>query len=384
MTPLHDITIAFDAKRAVNNATGLGNYSRLVIRSVADTLPASRINLYAPAPDNAGRLADILARPNVALHTPRGHRPPSWWRSVSGMSAQATADGADIIHGLAGELPLDIARHSPASVVTIHDLIFRRVPADYSPVDRFIYDYKARKAVEAATRVIAISRRTRDDIVELYGADPSRIDVIYQGCDPAFSRPVSPGEIDRMRRELGIDGPYIAAVGTVEPRKNQMLAVKALAALPSDVSLVIVGRSRRGYLDSILDTARRSGVESRIITPGSVSFNLLPALYAGALFTSYTSRYEGFGLPVIEAINSGSPVIAATGSCLEEAGGPGALYVDPDDTDAFVDAARRLIDDSSLAPRMVAEGRAHTARFADDTMAAAILDTYSRAIAARG
>lgn len=183
----------------------------------------------------------------------------------------------------------------------------------------------------------------------------------------------------RVVSKYGITSPYIVGVGTIERRKNQMLALHALPALPADISLVLVGRDN-GYLKDIMSEASRLGLLGRLKIIDHVEFTDLPALYAGAVMASYPSRYEGFGIPVIEAISSGTPVIVATGSCLEEASGPSMPAVDPDDTDAFIDAARRILNDSSYRDSIVAAGQQYIKKFNPADMARGIMDTYRKCL----
>lgn len=375
------LTIGFDAKRAVQNLTGIGNYSRLVLDVLTSRCPENRYLLFAPHAVRNPRLDPLLERRGVEVRTPDtsfGRMATHLWRT-RGLTGQLRRSGIDLYHGLSNELPAGIGRSGIPSVVTIHDLIFRRVPESYHAADRRICDWKFRRAAEAATRIIAISRRTAADIEELYGIDPSKIDIVYQGCAPAFHKSVGKSDIDRVRAAYGLPERYIAAVGTVEMRKNQQLAVRALERLPKSVKLVIVGR-RSGYASELDRVIASAGAGDRVIFLTGVDFADLPALYAGAAVASYTSRYEGFGIPVIEAIASGTPVIAATGSCLEEAGGPGAVYVDPDDPAAYAEAAMRIMDDCALRDRMVAEGREHIRAFSADNFAEGLVSSYARTL----
>jgi len=355
--------IAYDAKRAVMNMTGLGNYSRLVIDVMSRDVN-NQCLLLTPRIRPNDRLEPLLKRVNVDINSPEGAWKafPSLWRTVGGITSAARREKVDIYHGLSAELPLDIARSGIPSIVTVHDLIFRRYPRNFNAVDRLIYDAKARAACRTATRIIAISRRTRDDIVDLYDIDPSKIDVVYQGCDPIFSHPVSAQQVNQVRTKYNLPERYIICVGTVEDRKNQMQAVEALGGIPGDVHLVIVGKNHGNYHKNVDNYIALHNLTHRVHRLENVPFADLPPLYAGAAMASYTSYYEGFGLPVIEAISAGTPVIAAKGSCLEEAGGPGALYVNPDKVDDYIEKALQLLD-TDTAASMVEAGRRHVARF---------------------
>lgn len=378
---MNRLRIGFDAKRAVRNNTGLGNYSRLIIDSLARRFPENRYLLYAPDNRPNPRLAPILERPGVSLRLPAGafgKALPSLWR-VRGVTADIRRDQIDLFHGLSNELPLNIAKSGIPSVVTIHDVIFRHFPQYYKPIDRKIYDFKFSKAARAATRVIAISECTRRDIVNLYGIPADKIDVIYQGCDPSFSRDITKEEIDALRKKYSIDGPYIVTIGTVESRKNQLLAVKALRGLPDDISLVIVGRPTR-YADELRRYVADHSLADRVIWVQGAPFSELPAFYRGAIFSTYTSRYEGFGLPVIESLSAGTPVIVASGSCLEEAGGPRTPAIRPDDVDALVHFGSKLIFDERYRDFVAEGGRAYVNRFSEENFTDQVMDVYRKVL----
>lgn len=375
------LTIGFDAKRAVLNLTGIGNYSRLVLDVLTSRYPDNRYLLFTPHFKPNPRLTPLLERPGVGIRTPdtiMGRISPHMWRT-RGLTSQLRRSGLDLYHGLSNELPAGISSSGIPSVVTIHDLIFRRMPQSYHAADRRICDWKFRRAAEAATRIIAISQRTAADIEELYDIDPAKIDIVYQGCAPIFHQPVTREQINAAHARYRLPDSYIVAVGTVEMRKNQLLAVKALPMLPKALKLVIIGR-RSGYAPELDRAIAAAGVGNRVRFLTGVDFTDLPAIYAGATVASYTSRYEGFGIPMIEAIAAGTPVIAATGSCLEEAGGPGAIYVDPDDPEQYAQAVMSIADDTDLRSRMISEGREHIRAFSADNFAAGLASTYKKAL----
>lgn len=376
------LTIGYDAKRAVRNDTGLGNYSRLVMASMASMYPKNKYVAMAPELRDNPRLEPLRALGNVEFFTPDGpvtSRLRSWWRTVE-MVHDWPRLGLDLYHGLSNEIPLTSNLAPVPTVVTIHDLIWRRVPQDYPAIDRRLYDLKYGRSARIATRIIAISECTKRDLVSDWHIDPAKIDVIYQGCDPSFSRPVSFEEKEAVRKRFNLPQRYIITVGTVQSRKNQLLAVKALPALPDDVKLVIVGRGEKRYKAEVLAEIERLRVGDRVIWLEGVDFQQLPALYAAAELSSYTSRYEGFGLPIIESLSAGTPVVACTGSCLEEAGGKGGVYVAPDDVAGYADAARGILEKRYFHDRLAGDGRKHVAKFNPSNFASEMMKTYNKAI----
>lgn len=259
--------IGFDGKRAVSNMTGLGNYSRLVIEKIATEFPDDSLYIYTPKLKRNPRLALIESLKNTEFRLPAGSGfSGSLWRTF-GISNNLLADKIDVYHGLSNELPLNIRSSNVPSVVTIHDVIYRRLPDCYSAIDRKIYDFKYGHSCHNATRIIAISECTKKDIVELYGIDPDRIDVVYQGCDDSFKQDISADILEKTRERLQLPARYILQVGTIESRKNLELTARALSTLPADVSLLAVGRDRKGYKRKVKDIAAELGVADRICLP---------------------------------------------------------------------------------------------------------------------
>lgn len=375
------LRIAFDAKRITHNATGLGNYGRTMVAMLARFAPQNRYDLYTPDPgrDELRRRLDGI--PQLTFRYPRKplHGPfKALWRSFD-LSRELAPDTA-LFHGLSGELPSGLRKRGVRSVVTIHDLIFLRFPAYYKPVDRWIYTLKFRSACRRADRIIAISEATKRDVMHFFGIPEQKIDVIYQGCDERFKHPVDAALLDDVRRRHALPDHYILSVGSIEERKNLLLLLQAVAQLPAPRHVVAVGK-RTPYTQQVEEFAAAHGLTPYLHVLEGVSFDDLPALYQGADLFVYPSRYEGFGIPMIEAANCGVPSIGATGSCLEEAGGPGALYVDPDDPQELARRIEEVLGDEALRRRMVADGRAWVARFEPEVIASELLSTYRKVLA---
>lgn len=374
--PLH-LTIGYDAKRAVSNGTGLGNYCRTLLNDLGTIDTTDSFRLYVP---DLGRddLRSQLDMPrNMSFVTPANKlvKPlRSLWR-IKGIVNDLKRDGVDIYHGLTGELPLGLSKAGIKSVVTIHDLIFMRHPEYYSPIDVAIYKWKFRNAIRQANRIIAISECTRRDIMELGEIDDSRIDVVYQSCDTRFRLQVSPEQKQDVRARYSLPKRYVLFVGTIEERKNALLAAQALPYLSDDIHLVLVGR-QTAYAKTITSFARQNGLANRIHMLSGVPTSDLYAIYQQAECFVYPSRYEGFGIPVIEAIQSRLPVIACTGSCLEEAGGPDNVYVDPDEPQEMAMAIKSITDNPDAARQIVTRSLDYIRRFENGNVAQEMLNVY--------
>lgn len=371
--------IGFDGKRAAQNRTGLGNYSRFVVRILSQQAPQHSYHLYVPHADRTPFLGEIPTLSELSLHHPQGRwtMVPPLWRSW-GMSADLKAGGIDLFHGLSNELPLNIKKAGCRSVVTIHDLIFLRCPQYYKPIDRAIYNYKFRRACEDADRIIAVSELTKRDITHYYNIREDKIDVVYQGCDPAFAQPVGQEQLADVRRRYQLPEEFVLYVGSIEERKNVHQLLEALqreAYKGSAFHVVMVGKST-AYCEQQKAYVKEKGLEEYCHFHHGVPFADLPSFYRLASAFVYPSRIEGFGIPMLEAITAGVPAIGCKGSCLEEAGGQGCIYVSPDDADELGIAVSTVLSDSDLRRNMIEEGKEYAQRFSDEKLASDLMRVY--------
>ena len=367
--------VGYDAKRIVRNGTGLGSYGRTLVNNLAETGADSlELRLYAPDAGRDDLRQQVKERPNVCFCYPHSSvLPKSYWRSW-GIVKDLVRDGVQVYHGLSGELPTGLRQAGIRSVVTIHDLIFMRHPEYYSWIDAKLYEWKFRRTVREADHIIAISECTKRDIMELGHVPEEKISVVYQSW--SLGQPTTAVANSTLSTLHSLTSPYILSVGTIEERKNALLAVQALHYLPENLSLVLVGRAT-DYARRVRQYADSHGLGSRVKMLHNVTNEQLPQLYAQAEAFVYPSRYEGFGIPIIEAIAMGLPVVAATGSCLEEAGGPHSLYVGPDDAEALAAAVRQVLRGAPGREERIAASRDYIRRFEGQDVARQVIDIYS-------
>lgn len=383
------MNIGFDAKRAAQNRTGLGNYSRFVIRILSEKFAGNQYHLYTPKPHRMPYLQEIPTLKHLFLHfPPQGiwSRLRSLWR-VWGITKDIQKDGIQIFHGLSNELPLNIGtpeqRKMKAGgkgckyIVTIHDLIFIHTPQYYHWIDRQIYNFKFRRACRCADRVIAVSEYTKQEIMHYYHTPESKIDVVYQGCDPVFSQEIEEGKLQEVKARYQLPDKFVLYVGSIEERKNLMLVAKAMAELNRRAAIHVVAVGRRtAYVDQIQDFLKAQGIDHLFHFYHQVPYADLPAFYKWASTFAYPSRIEGFGIPLLEAISSGVPAIGCTGSCLEEAGGPNSIYVNPDDAKGMADAILRTCTDETLRQHMISEGKKYALNFSDEKLSNDLMKVY--------
>ncbi|MCU0340788.1 MAG: glycosyltransferase family 4 protein [Spirosomaceae bacterium] len=371
--------IGFDAKRAFNNRTGLGNYSRFVLNALRNFAPKHEYYAYTPKVKN-----DLFDFPNPQTPPFTNGLLGAWWRSY-GIAKDLKRDKIQLFHGLSNELPHSLAKTGIQSVVTIHDLIFLRYPELYPAIDRFFYQQKFKRACREADIVVAVSQQTKRDIIDFYDTDPSKIKVVYQDCHEVFSSPRGVPSLPLSMTERGegtvrraVRWDYILSVGTIEPRKNQLSLVRAFAqAALEEARLVLIG-SKTQYQLEIEAFIAQNHLQDKVLILNHVPFADLPAWYRGARVFGYVSVFEGFGIPIVEALHSGVPVLAATGSCLEEAGGGGAVYCAPQDIDDMTKKLKQLWNSEALRQKLIREGQSHVAQFAAPKIATDLMDIYSR------
>lgn len=372
------MNIGFDAKRAFKNFTGLGNYSRFVVKSLSDHYPKNEYFLYSPMGNIQNEeVTESCTNTNQKIITPEG----LWnfpimsglWRSVfSGQNH--THNKLDIFHGLSSEIPVKKDKNT-RYVVTIHDLIYLRFPHLYNPLDVKIYKYKAKYACEKADKIIAVSNQTAKDITRFLKVPEKKIEIIHQGCNQHFKNEVKIKDLELVAQKYNLPPSYMLTVGTIEKRKNIGLILEFLKNNPDfEHPLVVVGKPGP-YLKELKAYIDASGLEDKVLFLHQVSFEDLPAIYSGAYVFIYPSIFEGFGIPIIEAQESGIPVITTVGKCFEEVGGRSVLYTDPKDID-HLKSNLSALNSKGFRDTLIKKGKENTQRFQPNAISKKLINVY--------
>lgn len=372
------LKIGFDAKRLFNNFTGLGNYSRTLVGNLNRFFPENEYFLYSPKLIKNKRTEPFLRGADYRIRTPNSKFFGSVWRT-SGMKKEWDRNGTQIYHGLSHEIPIGSQKSKVKTVVTIHDLIFKKHPELFPFIDRKIYDWKFRYACEKSDRVIAISESTKRDIIRFYKIPESKIEVIYQTCHSIFQEDL-PDET-KLSGNFKLPPNYLLYVGSVIPRKNLLGCVKALAMLTNDLKLplIVVGEGKN-YKRKVQNYIAEKGLENQVIFLSNVSLFDLKILYQNAQILLYPSFYEGFGLPIIEALFCGTPVITSDKSSLPEAGGGGAFYVNPADPGEIAAGIEKLLTDSRFYNDLKMKGLMHVQKFKANELTQQIMNLYNKLV----
>lgn len=340
--------------------------SRYVERLLA-ALPA------ALAPDDAL----VVLRSDDAIAARPGRR-AAWEQAVLPIVARRRR--LDVLHAPVNVVPLLVP--CPL-VVTIHDLAYLRRPEVVPARRRRYFETLTRWSVRRARRVLAVSESTKRDIIELLGVSPERVAVTPLAADERF-RPLPSADLDRFRRTAGIARPYVLYVGTVEPRKNLPALLRAFDRIAPDVphDLVILGPD--GWMTAAFyETLGAIRAGDRVRRQEFVAAEELPAWYGAADLFAFPSLYEGFGLPVVEAMACGTPVVTANVSSLPEVAGEAAVTVPPEDEAALAEAMARVLTDPALAASLRIRGIARAGTFSWSRTAELTVETYRAALRAR-
>lgn len=375
--------IGFDAKRLFCNFTGLGNYSRTLVANLAKFHPKHSYHLYSPSLKKQAKTAAFLQEPYQNFSPKTAFK--SFWRSFS-IPKQLQKDGIELYHGLSHELPFGIQQSGIKSMVTIHDLIFKVYPETYSFFDRKIYDWKFQYSCQKANRIIAISEHTKRDIVHYYKIDPKKIKVIYQACQNLYYHLNDADSVATLLQKYQLPERYILSVGTLQERKNIKLLIKAYQHLPKtqQLPIVIVGNGGN-YKKEVQVLIKKMHLENLIYWITDLeSDETLQALYQKATLLVYPSFYEGFGLPVVEALLSKTPVITANTSALKEAGGPHSLYVSPTDEKELAETIKQVLEQPRLAQTMSEKGYKYAhEKFHPQQLSQQLIDCYQEVISCK-
>jgi glycosyltransferase involved in cell wall biosynthesis len=376
--------IGFDGKRAFHNTTGLGNYSRTLIRGLATWYPEHEYYLFNPKPS---RKFSKPVFPQVHEILPAGFINKTFssaWRSAW-VKKDLRQLGIQLYHGLSHEIPHGIQHTAIPSVVTIHDLIFERYPEQFGKINVQIYRHKFQYACRNANRIIAISQQTKLDIIQLYGIREDKIDVCYQSCDPAFAEVISEEDKERARNRYNLPPQFFLYVGSIIERKNLLGICEALHINRNEtLPLVVIGDGGT-YKQKVKSYIIDKGLADRVIFlsekhPIGKDPRELATIYQMAKALVYPSFYEGFGIPVLEAMWSGVPVITSSGSCLQETGGNAPVYVEPSSPDSIATAMKRIQDNEDRRKEMIIRGHEQAQNFTLQKCTDELMKVYKKLV----
>lgn len=376
--------IGFEAKRATHNFRGLGNYSRGLIEGLIQYCPDEELYLYVPPVKNKkGQewLESLRGKAHVRLPDSfLGKTFSPVWRSLL-MADDIKREKLDIFHGLSHEIPMRLDSLPVKKVVTMHDLIYLRYPEFFPLIDRMVYSRKFTYACKHSDMVIAICEQTKEDLIRFLKVDEKKIKVHYQSCAPIFYESLSAEKIEEVKSKYGLQRPYILNVGAFEERKNQLTLVEAfaMAANKIEADLVLVGQGK-AYKAKVEERVAALKLSDRVKILNSVHHEELPGLYQGASVFCFPSLFEGFGIPIVEALFSKTPVITSHGSVFPESAGPDAVFVEPLSPKSIADALVQVLNDESLRSRMISGGLKYVQRFHRRDSTLSLLDLYGQVI----
>jgi glycosyltransferase involved in cell wall biosynthesis len=369
--------VGFEAKRVFENCSGLGNYGRNTVSLLAKYFPANRYRLFAL------KKTDLFSLPNsVDTVTPKANLSKlmgAWWR-IREVSNLLKTNNIDVFHGLSHLLPFGIERTGVPSVLTVHDLIYLRYPQFYKKIDRELYLAFTRSSCHRATKILAISHQTKADLIHFFGLDPEKIEVIHQSCNNLFYQKISEEQKYLVRQKFNLPKKFILCVGTIEQRKNQLSILEGVVDQKLDIPVVLLGKPTE-YKRILDEFIKESDIRKQLLFLPNTNITELQAIYQLAEIMVYPSLYEGFGLPVLEAQASGCPVITSNKSSLPEAGGDGAIYIDPENSHEIGLAIRNILTNNELRQELIRKGNANAQLFKDQIVAGKLMRLYQSVVA---
>ena len=369
--------IGFDAKRAFLNNTGLGNYSRDTIRILAHFYADNKYFLYTPKEKENSRLSFLNDSVNTFVRTPQSlinKALKSYWRSKS-IVRDLFTNKIDIYHGLSHELPLGIEKTNIKTVVTIHDLIFIRYPHLFRLIDRKIYNKKFKSACLRANKIIAVSQQTKQDIIDFFFIPEKKIEVVYQGCNSIFQNEITANKKQEIQIKYNLTKDYLLYVGSIEERKNLLTLLKTLKGLPNQ-KLIVIGNGK-AYKIKCLRFISEHNLSDRVAFLSGLEIEEMAAIYQSAQMLIYPSIFEGFGIPILEALFSKTPVITSKGGCFSEAGGPNTKYINPLSVEQIKTAILEIQNSEALQNTMTEKGFEYAQNFRDDKIASNLMEVYT-------
>lgn len=376
--------IGFDGKRATHNFRGLGNYSRSLIEGLIEYAPSEELYLYTPLFHEKRAIEWVNKYQNqIHLRVPENVLSksfPALWRSYF-LEQRTTEDNLDIFHGLSHELPFFLKKTKSKWVVTIHDLLFLRYPEFFPFIDRQVYFQKFKRACHSADKVITICEQTKKDLIEMLHVNEKKIVVHYQSCAPQFYHLAPAEQVSLVQSNYLLPSKFILNVGAFEPNKNQLNLLEAFAQISHEFPhhLVFIGNGKK-YQEKVKARTHELGLSERVHFFTNVNFNELPAFYQLADLFCFPSLFEGFGIPIMEALFSKTPVVTSLGSCFPESAGPHSYFVDPLSVSEISKGIRAVLCSPELQDKMKYEGYKYVQQFHREASTRNLIEIYKNTL----
>lgn len=370
--------IGLEITAAVQQGGGIGRYVREMLSALSDIDQSNQYRLFYASKNKSSHATLDLPDNFRVRHLPVNDiwLARIWQRIRLPLPVELITGFLDIYHSPDFTLP-PILSDIP-TLLTVHDLSFLRDPESAAPGLRGYLEVAVKRSVQLATHVLADSQSTKNDLIELYATSEDKITVLYAGVSSTFRRITDLDQLMKVRKRYRLgDQPFVLSVGTLQPRKNHARLIKAfeLTLMDSDYNLVLAGGQGWSY-EEVYDLVRSRGLQHRVLFPGFVADEDLSALYSSADVMAFPSLYEGFGLPVLESMACGVPVLASNLSCLPEVAGDAALFVDPRDVEAMSAAMLKLVSNVDLRETLRKKGFERVEQFSWQSSAANLLRVY--------
>ena len=358
--------VAFDAKRAFCNNTGLGNYARSIILNLLKWSPEIKLQLYTPAIKDRQFHDQVKSYPNVNVLVPSAkysllsNFSKSLWRTYR-LSSLFNRSPATVFHGTSNELPIGI--HT-GNIVTIHDLFYLHFAKDFTRIDREIYSRKVTYACKHASTIIAISNQTKRDLITAFPEYEDKVILLHQCCHERYYEEVQMEKLEQVKVKHNLPEKFFLYVGSFNKRKNASFLLSVMKELKQhlEVPLIMIGR-KNNFQRQLEKEVKRKGLEQRVRFLNNVEDDDLAAIYSLGSLLLYPSYLEGFGLPLVEAQACGLPVLVSDRHCFQDAAGNHSLYATYNDTDQWVKSIQDFMNSKDLSEKMSIEGRKYVTSF---------------------
>lgn len=377
--------IGIDYTSAATQSAGIGRYTRELLRALLALPSDNRYSLFYASRSRIEQSAISNQQSAISNQQSAIRRLPFhdkwlmrlWHRLQIPIPVELIVGKVDLFHSPDFTLPPTLP--GVPTLLTVHDLSFIRDPDSAWPSLRAFLNKAVPRSVQRATHVLADSQATKNDLVELFGTPAGKITVLHSGVEARFAPVRDQSEIDRVCAKYQLPRPFILSVGTLQPRKNYARLIEAFASMAASIPHHLVITGGQGWLvESIFEQVKRSGLEGRVLFPGFVDDADLPALYSAAHVFALVSLYEGFGLPLLEAMACGTPVVGSNISSLPEVIGEAGLQVDPRSVDDIASALQQMIDRPELCQRSIGLGLERAKMFSWDKAARELLAIYDQ------